>query len=157
MLQKVFGIDVTIIRSVKTRPFIFIRSLYIVVVLAYRIDILREHSFQCNCQRERNRQLVIQSQRRLPDLWHLEVRIYTHYRAWQHTFFRTDSSRKSQCRNHLVYVRYHITFQQFQAGITTGYNTILISGGNAYQILNHTRVGRHICKEHQRNTPGEES
>ena len=61
VLQKVFGINVTIIRSIKTWPCIFIRSLYVVVVLAYSIDIFREHSFQCNRQRERYRQLVIQS------------------------------------------------------------------------------------------------
>ena len=61
VLQEVFRIDVTIIRAVKTRPCIFIRSLHVIVVLAYCIDIFREHSFQCNRQRERNRQLVIQS------------------------------------------------------------------------------------------------
>ena len=123
------------------------------------IDVLVEDTFYSNGERESGREGIIDGERGLPYLRHLEVRIY------RSEFFRNlavcggDLLREAEAvplLPHLLAVGDQVTLELLKKRVRSCH-TILVRSGDDTGILVHRRVRRHVGKEDERNVSSEET
>ena len=131
----------------------------VVVVEHHVVNLLGVDELGCKRQREADRHLVVDGNGGLPNLWHLEVAVYTTDGLGHGALFGRDGGRSSEQVTYLVGVGDEAAFELVECGVGALDSTVRVVSGNGIVgvLLYHAGVGGHIGKEHQRQTASKQA
>ena len=151
----VLGIDHAVVGSLQVLPAVGI--LDVPVLQAHVLEHVGVDDLGGEGEGEGDGELVVDGQRALPLLRHLEVFVDTHDGTGLHTVGRGDGGGSAEKLYHTVYIGDDAAGKLVKARVARGDNAVPIAGGGAHEVLHHTRAGGHVGEEHEGQTAGEET